>query len=67
MFQNFLKKYWEEPYGDKRVELVFISRDLNEKDVRSVLDECLIPEKMMPDYEAEFKEMADPFKDYYMQ
>jgi hypothetical protein len=28
-FTKFLEKYWEEPYGDKRIEIVFISKDLN--------------------------------------
>lgn len=28
-FSKFLEKYWEQPHGDKRVEIVFISKDLN--------------------------------------
>ena len=68
MFQKFLEKYWEEPHGDKRVELVFISRDLNEKEVRGILDDCLVSEKLMPDeYEGFYKDIDDPFKDRYMQ
>lgn len=49
-FSKFIQKYWEEPHGDKRIEIVFISKDLNEKEIREVLDQCLIPESLMLKY-----------------
>lgn len=60
-FTEFISKYWEEPYGDKRIEIVFISKDLDEKAIREVLDSCLIPESLLQKYEESYREIEDPF------
>ncbi len=40
---------------------MFISKDLNEKEIREVLDECLIPESLLLKYEESYREIKDPF------
>ena len=45
---------------------MFISRDLEEKEVRKVLDDCLVLEDIMPNYEGVFKDIGDPFKTNYL-
>lgn len=40
-----LKAAWQEPYGDRRQELVFIGVDLNEAEIRRSLEACLVPAK----------------------
>ena len=37
-----INKNWEEPFGDMRQELVFISQNLDENKIKNLLDECLL-------------------------
>ncbi|PYZ96178.1 cobalamin biosynthesis protein CobW [Alteribacter lacisalsi] len=42
-----LKEGWEEPFGDRANEIVFIGIDLNEAEVTDSLDRCLLTDKEM--------------------
>jgi hypothetical protein len=44
-WEQSLKKNWNEIYGDRRQEIVFIGTDMDKADIRSRLDACLVPGK----------------------
>ena len=39
-----MKQNWEEPWGDRRQEIVFIGSDINWGDIKSKLDDALVSE-----------------------
>ena len=39
--QEQIESGWDDKYGDRKNEIVFIGHDLNEKLIRSLLDNCL--------------------------
>ncbi|AUQ73993.1 GTP-binding protein [Phaeobacter piscinae] len=56
----YIKAHWQEPWGDRRQELVFIGSGIDWAGLKAQLDGCLVPEKVatgpdqLPDY-------TDPF------
>ena len=44
---NRKKYHWEEVYGDRRQELVFIGQDLNHLKIQELLDDCLLSDAQM--------------------
>lgn len=52
---------WQEPWGDRRQELVFIGVDLDEAALRRKLDDCLLTDNEMAVGETAWAEMPDPF------
>ncbi|MEM9591769.1 MAG: GTP-binding protein [Pseudomonadota bacterium] len=58
--QAYMQAHWEEPWGDRRQELVFIGAGIDWPALKSKLDACLVPEiaatgpDSLPDY-------PDPF------
>ncbi len=42
--RNYLKGHWQEPWGDRRQELVFIGADIDWPSLRSRLDAALMPD-----------------------
>ncbi|MBL8736373.1 MAG: GTP-binding protein, partial [Planctomycetes bacterium] len=52
---------WQEPYGDRRQELVVIGRDLDQAALRARLDACLLTDAEYRGGPAAWAEFADPF------
>ncbi|MGO4998823.1 zinc metallochaperone GTPase ZigA [Oceanisphaera sp. W20_SRM_FM3] len=52
---------WQEPYGDKRQELVFIGQGLNQAELCRQLDTCLLSEQEMAQGEHYWQQLPDPF------
>ena len=58
---KIIKEHWVEPFGDMRQELVFIGQNMDEAQVRNMLDECLISEEELLAGKALWETMTDPF------
>lgn len=54
-------KHWQEPWGDRRQELVLIGRDFDASDLRRRLTECLLDEGEMRRGPAGWARLDDPF------
>ncbi|PXW79907.1 MULTISPECIES: zinc metallochaperone GTPase ZigA [Tritonibacter] len=58
--RDYMQAHWQEPFGDRRQELVFIGAGIDWPAIKSTLDACLIPEataETLPDY----ADLDDPF------
>ena len=59
--QQYILDNWQEPFGDRRQELVFIGQNLPEEWIRERLDECLLTDHEMDAGEIVWRTMPDPF------
>ena len=55
--RNYLSSNWEEPWGDRRQELVFIGSGIDWPALQARLDAALLPE----DFNPESTDLEDPF------
>lgn len=55
-----IKKLWQEPFGDRRQELVFIGIDMDELKIRALLDECLLNDDEFALGPASWQFLPDP-------
>lgn len=58
--RDYMQAHWQEPFGDRRQELVFIGAGIDWPAIKSTLDACLIREataENLPDY----ADLDDPF------
>lgn len=42
--KNYMKQHWQEPWGDRRQEIVFIGAGINWTDIKILLDNALVAE-----------------------
>ncbi|MAM95517.1 zinc metallochaperone GTPase ZigA [Parvibaculum sp.] len=57
-----LKKNWHDVWGDRRQEIVFIGRDMDEAWIRRALDACLLGSDEKPRFDwEEWARLRDPF------
>lgn len=60
LWRKNLRKHWNEIYGDRRQEIVFIGVGMDEGAIRAQLDACLVPGRPAMDV-AEWAKLPDPF------
>nr|WP_010130412.1 zinc metallochaperone GTPase ZigA [Microbulbifer agarilyticus] len=59
--QQYILDNWQEPFGDRRQELVFIGQSLPEEWIRGRLDECLLNDQELDAGEIVWRTLPDPF------
>lgn len=57
---SYMTQHWQEPWGDRRQEIVFIGSDIPWADIRAQLDAALVPEDLSPAPDA-LPDLPDPF------
>ncbi|MEM6376329.1 MAG: GTP-binding protein, partial [Pseudomonadota bacterium] len=56
----YIAQHWQEPWGDRRQEIVFIGAGIDWPAMKATLDSCLVPEHLAPGPDA-LPDMPDPF------
>jgi len=59
--QKVIWKEWQEPYGDRRQEIVLIGANLEQKKLTSLLDACLLTDRELSSGESGWSRFKDPF------
>ena len=54
-----IRKNWQDPYGDRRQELVFIGTDIDKADIKKRLDLCLLTDEEFEKGPGEWKHHTD--------
>jgi G3E family GTPase len=62
----YLKERWEEPFGDRRQEIVFIGSDIDWPTLKARLDAALVPAMLATSIET-LPDFNDPFPGWQMQ
>ena len=58
--RSYMAEHWQEPWGDRRQELVFIGAGIDWSALKASLDSCLVPEHLAPGPDA-LPDLPDPF------
>jgi G3E family GTPase len=59
--QDYIADYWQEPYGDRRQELVFIGIDMPKAQLMARLQAALLTDQEIQAGEAGWQHLDDPF------
>ena len=62
-----INKNWQEPFGDMRQELVFISQNLDETKIKNLLDECLLSDDDLLLGKNHWAKFEDPFPNWEVE
>ncbi len=58
--RRYMADNWQEPWGDRRQEIVFIGADIDWPRLKARLDACLLPEDLASDPDS-LPDLPDPF------
>ena len=58
---EYVKAHWQDPWGDRRQELVFIGADIDWTALKAKLDDCLLPDALAASPEDLPLNLPDPF------
>ncbi|MEM9782201.1 MAG: GTP-binding protein [Pseudomonadota bacterium] len=58
--RDYMQAHWQEPWGDRRQELVFIGAGIDWPSLKARLDDSLVPEHLAPGPDA-LPDLPDPF------
>ncbi len=61
--KSYMATHWQEPWGDRRQELVFIGAGIDWATLKARLDACLVPEHLAPGPDA-IADFPDPFPNW---
>lgn len=64
LLQKDLHESWQEPFGDRRQEIVFIGIDMEKDALCSGLDNCLLTDREMDQGESAWADLPDPFPQF---
>ena len=64
--ENYIKSYWQEPWGDRRQELVFIGSGIDWPMLKAKLDACLVPKETASNVD-ELPIYSDPFPQWIQE
>lgn len=56
-----IRQRWQEPFGDRRQEIVFIGQHLDRDSLTAALDDCLLTAREMAAGREGWRQYADPF------
>ena len=56
----YIRTHWSEPWGDRRQEIVFIGSGIDWQQIKTKLDECLVPKAQASSVE-DLPDLTDPF------
>ncbi len=58
--REYLREHWQEPWGDRRQELVFIGSGIDWPSLNAALDDCLVNDEAVDSIET-LPDLPDPF------
>lgn len=64
LLQKDLHESWQEPFGDRRQEIVFIGIDMEKDALCRGLDDCLLTDREMDQGESAWADLPDPFAQF---
>ena len=67
LFRAETMEVWEEPWGDRRQELVVIGRHLNAQQLESLLQQCLLTDSEMKLGPKTWSTWKDPFQSWHQE
>lgn len=64
-FDDTIKEHWNEDYGDRRQQIVFIGLkdEMNQEEIKQKLDECLVSDYSF--YPQIWEDVSDPFEQWF--